>query len=57
MSGLIFVFVIGGVGTAVSSRQWSTTHKNDDVAIAHQIGAASVSGAIIMCVPSVSVLT
>ena len=40
MSGLIFIFMIGGIGTAVSSRYWSTHH---DVKIAHYIGASSVS--------------
>ena len=47
MSGLIFIFMIGGVGTAVSSREWSKKHSDIDVKIAHYIGASSVSSTVI----------
>ena len=43
MSGLIFIFMIGGVGTAVSSKQWTTAGKHSYISIAHNIGAAAVS--------------
>ena len=46
MSGLIFIFTIGGIGTAVSSKEWSKHHDNTDVTIAHYIGASSVSNTI-----------
>ena len=49
MSGLIFIFMIGGVGTAVLSKDWSSHHSDTtDVKIAHYIGASSVSNTIII---------
>ena len=47
MAGLVFIFMIGAVGSAVSADQWSKHHGAD---IAHRIGAAAVSVCVCVCV-------
>ena len=49
MSGLIFIFTIGGVGTAVSSSQWAAAAHHKYTSIAHSIGAAAVSWLYMIC--------
>ena len=43
MSGLIFIFTIGGVGAAVSSSRWAAVGHHKYTSIAHGVGAAAVS--------------
>ena len=43
MVGVMVIFMVGGIGTAVSSRQWATDAHGHYLSIAHSIGAASVS--------------